>query len=110
MPASKRLNSDADFVTDHILSLLTFSTNITVQTQKEVKTSKLYTSKKKKSKMFLWLKAYYEFIIQAEKQVDDTGLQIAEYVVKDTLRNTKYTKKSISSCIIPIRSYHPCGH
>lgn len=60
--------------------------------------------------MFLWLKAYYEFIIQAENQADDTGLQIAEYVVKDTLRNTKYTKKSIGSCIISIRSYHPCGY
>lgn len=58
--------------------------------------------------MFLWLKAYYEFTIQAEKQTDDTGLQITEYVVKDTLRNTKYTKKRISLCIIPIRSNHPC--
>lgn len=58
--------------------------------------------------MFPWLKAYYELIIQAEWQADDTGLQMIEYVVKDTLRNTKYTKKCISSCIIPIRSSHPC--
>lgn len=58
--------------------------------------------------MFLWLEAYCELIIQAEKQADDTGLQITEYVVKDSLRNTKYTKKCISSCIIPTRSYHPC--
>lgn len=62
----KELNPDADIITEHIPSLLKFSTNIIVQIQKGVKSNKLYTLKKKKktqTKMFLWLKAYYEFII-----------------------------------------------
>lgn len=104
----KDLKPDADFITEHIPSLLKFTTHITMPRLKKVKISKrIYLFKKKIQLRYLWLKVRYECIIQAERQKDNTGLQIIEYVVKDALRQPKYTKKCISSCIIPIRSHHP---